>query len=284
MRKINLFGLGMCSAVAAVAVAGSAMAIPTGVAINGGSSWSGWTLQGNAQTAGIWVSGSTTRNFDMYQSYFTLDGTQAVTGSPNCGDSSSSLSSGSWQLGDRVLGVGLAYGGGQTVRNLWVTMDFGGDSINAASSVGANNGTYSYNTGDATTYFAGTSQAPITNHFRNFTYSVFNGYSADGSSNFTQPYGPGYDNSLADPVRSFAIASDGDLSNATSFQMFYNIDAAIRAGVGTGNFVAGTSKVGIAEFDASWSGTFQSYAAVPAPGAAALVGLAGLMATRRRKA
>ncbi len=271
-------------AVAAVAVAGSAMAIPTGVAINGGSSWSGWTLMGNAQTAGTWVEGSTSRNFNLYQSYFTLNGTQSVTGSPNCGDASSSLTSGSWQSGDRVVGVGLAYGGGQDARNIWMTMDFGGDNITAASSVGGSGGSFTYNAGDATGYFSGGSSGFANNHFRNFTYSIFNGYSADGGSNYTQPYGPGYDNTLQNPIRSFAVATGSSLTDATSIQIFYNVDAAIRAGLGTGNFVGGVSKVGIAEYNGSWSGSKQVFTAVPAPGAAALIGLAGVFAARRRKA
>ena len=50
--------LSVCSAVAAIAVVGSAIAAPVVVDTNGGASWGGWTAYGNSDAAGVYGTGT----------------------------------------------------------------------------------------------------------------------------------------------------------------------------------------------------------------------------------
>ena len=250
------------------------------VDINGGTSWNGWTSVGNSRTAGVWVRGSTTRDYNIYSTLFTLEAGQTVggnrlsdgaggTGAAYTGDTQSSLFSGSWRAGDRIVGVGLQYPGAARLSNIWVHVDWAGDSIQAASSVGASDGAYGANAGDLSVFSLGGSG---NERFRSKQYSVFTG-PTDGSDNFITPYG--MNATTASPARGFAVLAGGSTIAATSAQYFINLDAIGRSngGAGHGEGLLGPStKVGFLEADSSWNLT-QQVVSLPTPGALALMGL-----------
>ncbi|MEY3142207.1 MAG: hypothetical protein RLY21_700 [Planctomycetota bacterium] len=263
------------------------------VDINGGNSWSGWSSVGNSQTSGIWVVGSTARTFDIYSSNFVLSAGQTVggtrladgaagNGTSYTGDSAGSLFSGSWQAGDRILGVGIQYTGSTRANQFFFLMDAGGNNIQAASSFGAGDGTLSFDAGD-TSSFIDASFNPYRGQVRQ--YSVWNGFSPNGSpenGNYTTPYGvvP----SLAMPTRAFTVLDTGSTTASKSMQFFWNIDAILRsnggATYGDGDFGVAT-RFGFYEAGAS-GGTAQIFP-IPAPGAIALLGFAGFVGARRRR-
>jgi hypothetical protein len=121
------------------------------VDINGGSSWSGWSSISNSQTAGVWVRGQTDRTFNIFRTQFTLNASQSVGGSRLAdgsvgdgvgysGDDASSLFTGAWQAGDRIIGVGIQYTGSTRGTTAYLHVDAHGDNIFGASSVGAGDG------------------------------------------------------------------------------------------------------------------------------------------------
>jgi len=260
------------------------------VDINGGSSWNGWTSVANSRTAGVWVRGSTTRDYNIYSTTFTLDAAQTVggsraadgssgTGTAYTGDSQASLFSGSWMAGDRILGVGLQYSGSARLASIWVHVDWAGDSIQAASSVGASDGVSAANAGDLSIFSIGSNGA---DRFRAKEYSVFTGPS-DGSTNFTQPYGA--KPTTASPSRGYAVLANGSSGVATSAQYLINLDAIARSNGGTTfgeGVLTSATKIGFYEADSNWAATQQIFS-VPTPGALALCGLAALVSSRKRR-
>lgn len=263
------------------------------VDINGGSSWRGWTSMGNSRTTGMWVKGSTTRDYNIYSTLFTLEASQttgsnrlgngsAGTGTGYTGDTQSSLFSGSWKAGDRIVGVGLQYSGAARLSTIWVHVDWTGNSIQAASSFGAGDGFYSADAGDLSIYSLGGS---ANERFLAKQYSIFTAPS-DGSNNFITPYGMNATSSS--PARGFAVLANGSTSQATSAQYFINLDAILRSNGGAtfGEGLLGPStKLGFMEADSNWELSQQSFS-IPTSGAVTLAGvsllvpLAGL--TRRR--
>lgn len=265
-----------------------AAALPASAAlidINGGATWSGWSAAGNAQDAGSFVQGSATRNYQMYRADFTLDAAQTLGSSANVGDSAASLFSGSWQAGDRILGLGLSYGGGQHGVSFFFHLDMAGDSIQSASELGTATGNYSANAGDTSAYFTGGVSG--SNKFRNQQYSVFTAYTPDGSSNFTVPYGMAP--SLNAPGRGFGILAPASTGSVASAQFFFNLSAMARgnggAGFGEGSFSDAASRIGFYEHDGGAGAArlysqqvFAPMAAVPVPAAAPLLlGALGVM-------
>lgn len=268
------------------------------VDINGGNAWGGWDFVGNAQTNGVWVAGSTTRDYNIYRTRFTLESGQTVGGSrlangaagnglDYTGDTQANLFAGSWQAGDRIVGVGLQYTGGAMLTTLFLHVDSGGNNIFAASSVGANDSAFSHDVGDTASYV--TSMPWVASRHQTNQYSIWNGFSPDGSipsGNYTFPYGQGPTNYT--PIRSFAILGAGEQLRATSAQYFVNIDAILRSNGGL-KFGEGPiddfTKFGFWEGDETLGeGVFsQQIFAIPAPGALALLGLAGLAGARRRR-
>ncbi|MEY3142208.1 MAG: hypothetical protein RLY21_701 [Planctomycetota bacterium] len=269
------------------------------VDINGGNSWSGWNSVGNSQTSGLWVKGSTSRTYDIYSTYFVLNAGQAVggtriangaagDGAGYTGDTSGSLFSDSWQGGDRIVGVGVRYTGTTRGSTFFFHKDAGGNNIFAASSFGANDGYFSHDVGDTSSYMSPESNA---NRGRVRQYSIWNGFSQNGSpqeGNFTFPYGQ--TPTLAMPTRSFTILDNGSMNRIVSAQYFINIDAILRsnggATYGDGDFGLDT-RFGFWEGDQTtgWDGTqfSQQIFSIPAPGAIALLGLAGVAGKRRRR-
>jgi len=278
----------------------TALAVPLSaqaVDINGGTSWSGWDYVGDSQMSGTWVKGSTSRTFDIHRTIFVLGSGQTVGGNrlssgaagngiDYTGDTSSSLFTGSWQAGDRILGIGLRYTGTTRATTFFFHRDAGGNNIFAASSFGANDGYFSHDIGDTSSYMSPETNA---NRGRVRQYSVWNGFSQNGSpeeGNFTTPYGnvP----NLAMPTRSFSVLESGSLNRVTSVQYFLNIDAVQRSNggltFGDGQFGSST-KFGFWEGDQSSAagGFTQQIFAVPEPfSMLALAGGLAALARRRR--
>ena len=279
------------SLAASLALAGAASAQT--VDINGGNSWAGWNSVGNSQTSGTWVLGATNRTYNIYSTSFVLSASQTVggtrladgaagNGTGYTGDGASSLFSGSWQAGDRIVGMGIQYTGSTRGSQFFFHRDAGGNNIQAASSFGAGDGVLTFDAGD-TSSFISASFNPYRGQVRQ--YSVWNGFSPNGSpesGNYTTPYGvvP----SLLMPTRSFTVLDSGSVSNSKSIQFFMNIDALLRANggatYGDGDFGLST-RFGFMEQQGS--AVSQQIFAIPAPGALALLGLAGLAGARRRR-
>jgi hypothetical protein len=283
------------SLTASLALAGIASA--QSIDINGGNSWAGWNSVGNSQTSGTWVKGSTSRTYDIYSTYFVLSAGQTVGGTRIAngaagdgvgytGETAGSLFSGAWQAGDRIVGMGVQYTGTTRGSTFFFHRDAGGNNIAAASSFGANDGVFSHDVGDSSSYMttvAGNPRGQVRQ------YSVWNGFSQNGSpeeGNFNVPYGnmP----TAAFPTRSFAVLDNGSMNRITSAQFFINIDAILRsnggATYGDGDFGLDT-RFGFWEGDqvGPGGGFTQQIFAIPAPGAMALLGLAGLAGARRRR-
>ena len=283
------------AAIAAVTGLGASIASASTIDINGGNSWAGWNSVGNSQTSGTWVKGSTNRTYDIYSTYFVLSAGQTVGGTRIAngaagdgvgytGDDSASLFSGAWQAGDRVVGMGVQYTGTTRGSTFFFHRDAGGDNIFAASSFGASDGVFSHDVGDSSSYMttiAGNPRGQVRQ------YSVWNGFSQNGSpqeGNFIVPYGnmptPAF------PTRSFTVLDSGSMNLTKSVQYFVNIDAILRsnggATFGDGDFGPNT-RFGFWE-GISGTGNFsQQIFSIPAPGAFALLGLAGVAGKRRRR-
>jgi hypothetical protein len=289
--KLFVFGGLFTAAVAALPSVAFAQVID----INGGNTWAGWSSVGNSQTSGTWVKGSTSRTYDIYSTSFvlsagqTVGGTRIANGSAGngvgyTGETAGSLFSGVWQAGDRIVGMGIQYTGTTRGSTFFFHRDAGGNNIAAASSFGANDGVFSHDVGDSSSYMttvAGNPRGQVRQ------YSVWNGFSQNGSpeeGNFNVPYGnmP----TAAFPTRSFAVLDNGSMDLTKSVQYFVNIDAILRsnggATFGDGDFGPNT-RFGFWE-GISGTGNFsQQIFAIPAPGAIALLGLAGVVGTRRRR-
>jgi len=241
--------------------------------------------------------GQTNRTFDIFRTQFTLEASQVVggnrladgaagNGSDYTGDNAGSLTSGSWQMGDRILGVGVNYTGGTRCTTAYLQIDVFGDNIAPASSFGASDGAFSHDVGDTSSSITSMPWNP--ERFQTKQYTIWTGPSSGGGAkegNFISLYGA---NPLLDmPTRSFAILESGSTVRALSLQMFINLDAILRSSDGTtfgdGNFFALGTRIGFYEGDqtiSDFASTNQIFA-IPAPGALAPLGLAGLAGQRR---
>jgi|688.fasta_scaffold53954_4 hypothetical protein len=242
---------------ALAALAGSASAGTGTIDLNGGSSWGGWNYVGNSQTSGLWVKGATNRTYDIYSTSFVLSASQTASGT---GNDTASLFSGSWQAGDRIIGMGIQYTGSSRGNQFFFHTDTGAVNIQAASSFGATNGVYTADSGD-------TSSHMFANHPSGAgkvrQYSVFDGFTSNGGSNYDIPYGIGW---APTPVRSFTVADAGTGFYSTRVQFLMNIDAILRsnggATFGEGSF-GSTLRVGFQEQDLSGGWSQQVFTVAP---------------------
>jgi hypothetical protein len=266
--------------IGALALAASAGSAFAGVDLNGGSSWSGWNSVGNSQTSGIWVLGSANRTYNIFSTSFVLSASQTASGT---GNDTASLFSGSWQAGDRIVGMGIQYNNSSLGQQFFFHTDTGDVNIQAASSFGAGDGVLSFDDGDTSSFIANSS--PNIGLVRQ--YSVFDDFTPTGGDNFSTPYGMAHSPSM--PVRSFSVQSGvGTLSSGVQFLM--NIDAIQRsnggATFGEGSF-GSTLRVGFMEQGLTGEFSQQIFTVSiipnPSPVAMALLGLAGLAGARRRR-
>ena len=268
--------LGMCSVVASVAVAGSAMAAT--VDTNGGASWTGWTAAGVSNQLGTYGSGATGGAvYRIYQTVFTFNNNTMSLGSGYAGNTFTGGPG--FANGNVIYGLGIErVSGSGNLGTLTIGFDLGNDSYQAASTVGGTDGRVSTSQWSQTKDFnvqftsAGVNQYGV---------QTGNGTSYGGTSNFV--------NSGNSGGLTFAFRGAG---NGLNYQMFFDISYMNAnytvTGAGTapvigniGSFFRLSVDVGMGSTNAAR--TAVQSVQVPAPGAMALVGLAGLL-SRRRKA
>jgi hypothetical protein len=149
-----------------------------------------------------------------------------------------------------------------------VHVDWTGESIQAASSVAAADGSYGTIAGDLAIYSPG---GVPSGAFRSKQYSVFTGLS-DGSRSFITPYG--INATTSSPARRIAVLASGSTATATAAQYFINLDAIARSNGGAtfGEGALGPStKLGFYEADSNRSHSQQTFS-LPTPGTSALIG------------
>jgi hypothetical protein len=258
MRKSNLFSLGLCSAVVAVAVAGSANAAFTVVDNFTTNPFSITQLAGgntaNAQNAAILpVSGSSNRR--QAQIYPV-----SVTGSGTA--SASMVASGSGGLATQIntswSAGGFAIGGGS-----W-QLNYGN---NAANTTGTNINLTSY-TGIKIMGSGSLTETGV-NNSRTATWDLVMYDTAGQFRSMSMALAAG---SLGNLDFSFAALSANANFNMASISKFYFL--ASITGMGFGG-ASGTQ---------SLSYNIGQVQLTPAPGAIALLGMAGIVGARRRKA
>lgn len=227
------------------------------VSIDGGASWTGWTLKGISNRGylegsqspvpgifGRFSSGSTaTAVYEVYSTSFLFDsglnfktgtttGSQTNSGPTGFGSGTFTISGTnytSFANGNRILGVGVNYvSGNGIVSDRTLRIDTFGNSYLAATTVAANNGRASFS--------QWSHQGDYTIQFRNTDFNVasvnsqagdpYNGGAGFGT-NITKtlasqaPYNINSTNSYL-PFRAFANTSSG---SATSYQIFVDLDA-----------------------------------------------------------
>ena len=266
--------------VACMAAAGVAQA---SVDTNGGASWSGWTASGVSNDLGIWGSGATGGAvYRIYQTVFTFSGNTMSLGSGYAGNdfNAGAGSAGSFATGNVIYGLGMErVSGSGNMGTITVGFDLGNDSYLAASSVGGSDGRVSTSAWsqfrDFNTQFSQLGGA------NQYGVQQGNGTSYSGTSNFA--------NSGNSGGLTFAFRGAG---NGLNYQMFFDVTAmnALYSGSGVNGIPVGIGTIGDS-FRLSLDVGMGSGAArtainslqVPAPGAIALLGLAGLAGTRRRR-
>lgn len=278
MRTLNTV-VGVACMVAAV---GSAQA---SVDINGGASWGGWTSYGESNTLGVYGSGATGGAvYRIYQTVFTFSGETMSLGAGYTGNSNFAAgagSAGAFANGNLIYGLGIErVTGSGNMGTITVGFDLGNDSYQAASTVGGADGRVSTSAWSQFRDF----NAQFTQGGGASQYGVQqgNGTSYGGTSNFA--------NSGNSGGLTFAFRGAG---NGLNYQMFFDVTAmnALYSGSGVNGIAQGIAGIGEnfrLSLDVGMGSTGAARAAinsvqVPAPGAMALLGLAGLAGKRRRR-
>lgn len=262
--------------------------------INGGTSWDGWTFQGNSNTSvdGIWADDSTERSFDVYTTFFTLDGSETASGDLGTTVLGLDEKNGTFASGNQVLGIGAEVtdedpDGSFGTAATW-KFDPDKNSYAPASSVGADDGKSSSSSfsdeGDFNIQANGkggvTDPSDKTNEDGEQSWTPSGFFRNDGSGI------QDFDRSALFASRGFAQQSNGDPSKSSSFQLLTDIDAlgdapwSVNVGSDT-NMVLGVGGTDIALKNVDASAT-----QVPVPATLALMGVGlmcfGLSARRRR--
>ena len=278
---------------ALAAIAGSAFG---SVDINGGTSWGGWTSVGQSNQLGVYGSGSQTAVYEVYTTVFSFNN-HAVTGgainnvvtngASGFASNLAGFSSGAFANGNSILGVGVRgiSGGSITGMTPTIRFDLDNDSYLAdAPTVGSGNGRTSFTNWsefrDFTVQFEGT------NSWRGGTLSMQAGNgTSNGGPNNTQAIvgGIGSGVSYDWAFRAFA--------QSDSYQMFFDLNAMSSLYGGANPFGLNANFTGIGAVGSNLGISLNGMGtnnvafgvAIPTPGTAALLGLGGLMAARRRR-
>lgn len=274
-----------------------------GTAASGAANFSGnpltssglvWNFAGNSlqSTNVIWAGFNTVRSIDYYSSNFSYTGTETVSASMG----STSVAGTGWEVGDRVVAIGMNVTNGEDTGAGWLNgetfMKFnpgGAGTYSAASTVGGSGASTSFNNSVAGDYqLYGTGNFGNQGNVTDFRYRTTSGSSYPMSSS-----GAG-SALLANPFRSFSVlvggtSAPGD-SQISSQTFLVNVDYLARAGNTYGfspNMIGNTigklfiqSAIGAGSIA---SNVVLTNVAVPAPGALALLGAAGLVGSRRRR-
>jgi hypothetical protein len=304
--------------VAAVAVAGSASAAVGVPDINGGASWNGWTQAGQSDQVGTWgaTGGGNGTVYRIYQTVFRINPYQnsVSLGAGYQGGTNPANSTG-WPFGfgstvrpytpsnpasgpgffgwdNLIYGVGIERlsGTGTMSGTQTFGLDIGNDSYAAATSVGGTDGRVSTS--------AWSQNRDINVQFQGTTYGgmqvglqLGNGTNYAGTSNFQQ-----YTNSGG---VDFALRAFGNGVNAqyffdiTAMNFYYSQTGAAaispsawgstRMGLIGDNIRLSIDLGGMGSRTFLQSMTLSAPNLVPAPGAIALLGAAGLVGSRRRR-
>jgi hypothetical protein len=239
------------SLAALVAAAGSVLA-GSGVDINGGLSWNGWSYRGNSLDAGIWGASSTTRSFDIYTTEFTFNN-NAITGSPTqvqaggtpAGFAAGTFSTGAFANGNRILGIGLKMNGSaRAVGETFVKLGLQGNDFRAASALGVADGRVSVSQWGRTGDFSMWMQASAGPS--NLAVLTSNGTQQGGAGTITNLVG-GYGSGVSYDF-AFRQFRQGDVGGST--QMFFDLTAMQNLYGGGPNFITsgwsgGASPIGL---------------------------------------
>ncbi len=294
-------------ALALAAIAGSAFG---SVDINGGTSWGGWTSVGNSLSLGIYAGGNVNRDFDIYVTQFTFNN-NAVSGSPiqagpgHAGFSNGAgpigfgnYAAGSFANGNTIFGIGMKMrNGSRAAGNQFVNFDLDGAQFTASSVVNQATADGVWDAfgpagqvGDFSIWMDGVNNGPSNLGVNN------NG--AGGVSNLPGGIGSGTGYNFA-----FRHFRQGDVDG--SIQMFFDLTG-MQALYGVGGSLTGAAalpgqaggwnpsvqpigafgsnfRVGLFSAQPGFADANQVVFAVPTPGAAAVLGLGGLLAARRRR-
>ncbi|QDU96590.1 FecR domain-containing protein [Lignipirellula cremea] len=202
-------------------------------AINGGSSWEGWTLQGVSNQLGIYGSGSTTDVYKVYTTVFRFDN-HTVSGSAvgSDGFAPGKFSGGAFANGNTILGIGVERVSGSPIAVPTVKFDLDNDSYKAASTAGGEDGQTDISQAHAGDF---NTQFHYSKSWTPETLAVF-----DGHGNVDQLTGNrvGYDYAF----RSFAVFN-AESNQTTAYQLFFDLDA-MQALYGPGNPGVGIGRFG----------------------------------------
>ncbi len=290
--------VGVCSAVVAAVLAGAASATVTVTGSPLTSTGSTWIFAGNSlqSTNVVWAGGSTTRSIDYYATNFVYGAGDSANA--DMGNANGSIGGTGWNVGDRVIGIGWKVNNGATAGwlNGQVFMKFnpsGTGTYSAADSVGGTGAITSFGAsveGDYQLFGSinNGNQSRIVS-YRNRTAS---------SSDYPLQVGGSPNGALLEnPFRSYSVLASGTPapgSAAIESQTFLiNLDYLARAGVTYGFTpnsigdligklhiqVGSDITPGVAGIATD---VVLTNVVVPAPGAIALLGVAGLMGRRRR--
>jgi len=266
----NTTTIAALSLAATLAASGAASA---SIDINGGLSWNGWQLNGTSTTLGIYGGGSTDNVYEVYTTLFSFNG-NTVTGNPagSADLAAGAFSTGAFANGNRILGVGIRRISGASISSGGATgvgivrFDAGNDSYAAASSVGGLDGKVSStafaDAGDFNTQFYGT----------DFTPSSLIVFSGPGAFSILGSGSVGGD---------FAFRGFFQAANQ-SYQLLFDLTAmpSLYSNV-NGNAISTLGDT--FTMSIRGAGNTDVVVTVPAPGALALLGVAGLVGKRRRR-
>ena len=295
--RTQTFISSMVGVVAAVAVAGSANA--STVDTNGGASWGGWNAYGNSDAAGVYGTGTNGVVYKIYQTVFRYDGQTMSLGSGYTGSSFTSAGPNASQMFQRnnlIYGLGIErVSGTGNMGTRTIAFDLGNDTYQAANAAGGakvSSSSWSQYQDFNTQFtpaggYAGQIGVQLGNNpgpggASNFIYSGTNGaggpegyaYRAAGNGLNTQMF---FDitamNALYTQANAFAGWTVG-INNIPNGALGSN---QFRMSLDIGNGIAARTFIQSSDI---WAAELPP---IPAPGAAALIGLAGLVANRRRR-